>query len=155
MRPAPRHCRPRRPATRHAPSPQPSRMSKPLTSVLLVGALLAALTLSAKATAPVLEPATTATGGAMLGAYVSPGGSWSQESQQRAVNDLESRLGRTLALDHIYVPWGAPPSRWLWRADWDLSNGRTPIISIGRGVDTREVAAGLHDAELRSLAATI
>jgi beta-mannanase len=88
----------------------------------------------------------------MLGAYVPAAGSWSAADERAAVLQLEAKLGRGLAIDHTYVPWGQPPSAWVGRAAWDLSSGRVPLVTFGAGGDTREVAAGLHDHYLRSVA---
>jgi beta-mannanase len=157
LRQTPRHCRPRRSSAspRHLSSGSPTPPRRRLRRLLPVGltvALLAALTLSAKALAPTAAPSRPGPAGAMLGAYVRPSGSWSGTDERTAVLQLEAKLGRKLAIDHTYVPWGQPPSAWLGRAAWDLSSGRVPLITFGAGGDTREVARGLHDDYLRSVA---
>jgi beta-mannanase len=115
-------------------------------------ALLTALTLSAKALVPGAAPSLPGSGGAMLGAYAPPAGSWSAADERAAVLELEAKLGRKLAIDHTYVPWGQRPSAWLGRVAWDLTSGRVPLVTFGAGGDTREVASGLHDGYLRSVA---
>ncbi len=87
--------------------------------------------------------------GTWLGSWVGSRYGHSRPERERAVLDLESKLGRKLAIDHTYVPWGTSIG---WQPAWDLAEGRIPMISFGNGGDTREVAAGRHDAYLRSLA---
>ena len=87
--------------------------------------------------------------GAWLGSWVASRYGSSREGRERAVLELESKLDRKLAIDHTYVPWGTSIG---WQPAWDLAQGRIPLISFGFGGDTREVAAGRHDAYLRSLA---
>ncbi len=87
--------------------------------------------------------------GTWLGSWVGSRYGHSRPQRERAVLELESKLGRKLAIDHTYVPWGTPIG---WQPAWDLAQGRIPMISFGNQGDTREVAAGRHDAYLRSLA---
>ncbi len=87
--------------------------------------------------------------GTWLGSWVGSRYGHSLPQRERAVLELESKLGRKLAIDHTYVPWGTSIG---WQPAWDLAGGRIPMISFGNGGDTREVAAGRHDAYLRSLA---
>jgi len=116
----------------------------------VAGSLLAARTLSGgKLHPPLLETVGPPASGAWLGTWVGSRYGHSRPQRERAVQELESKLGRKLAIDHSYVPWGTPIG---WQPAWDLANGRIPMISFGNGGDTREVAAGRHDAYLRSLA---
>lgn len=90
-----------------------------------------------------------------LGAWAQPTGGHSRERQMAAVTDLEAELGHRLAIDHFYVSDLADPQTWRWRLDWDVENGRVPMISLGFGTDTRQIAAGRFDPLLRSYAAAI
>ena len=63
--------------------------------------------------------------------------------------ELERRIGRRLAIDHTYVPFGAQLG---WRPAWDVQMGRIPLLTIGNGASTTEVAQGRHDVYLRQLA---
>jgi hypothetical protein len=65
------------------------------------------------------------------------------------VLDLERRIGRRLAINHTYVPFGAQLG---WRPAWDVDQGRIPLITIGNGASTTEIAQGRHDVYLRQLA---
>lgn len=68
----------------------------------------------------------------------------SVEAEQAAVTQLEDDLGRKLDIDHAFYPWGKEFPTEL--EEWDLENGRTPMISWnGRGAYTDEIAAGAHD----------
>src|ERR671913_448400 len=111
LRHAPRHSRP------SAPSSSRSRV---LTAVVLLAALVGALTVSARAFQPSgpqgdgsLTPKA-----AWLGAWVQAPGSFSKAAQQQAVLDLERRIGRRLAIDHpANSSWvGSPES---YKAAWD------------------------------------
>ena len=126
------------------------RRSRALTATSLILALVGALTLSAKALGPT-EPAVEPTSAAWLGAWVK-GDSRALASSQAATLQLEATIGRKLAIGHSSVPWrhalsGLPA--------WHAAEGRIPLISFGRGADTREVATGVHDAYLTSLARSI
>jgi hypothetical protein len=142
LRHAPRHSRP------SAPSSSRSRV---LTAVVLLAALVGALTVSARAfqpSGPQGDESLTPKA-AWLGAWVQAPGSFSKAAQQQAVLDLERRIGRRLAIDHTYVPFGAQLG---WRPAWDVEQGRIPLLTIGNGASTAEVAQGRHDVYLRQLA---
>jgi beta-mannanase len=129
----------------------PRRGHRALTALLLLAALVAALAVTARAvppTAPAGGAALTPTA-AWLGAYAQPSGSATRAAQQRAVLELERAIGRRLAIDHTYVPFGSPLG---WRPAWDVRLGRIPLISIGNGASTVEIAQGRHDVYLRQLA---
>jgi len=87
--------------------------------------------------------------GAWFGSWVSSRYGSGQDARQRVIGELEAKLGRKLAIDHTFVPWGDSIG---WQPAWDLSQGRIPLISFGSDGDTREVASGRSDAYLRSLA---
>ncbi len=87
--------------------------------------------------------------GAWFGSWVASRYGSSQDARQRVIGELEARLGRKLAIDHTFVPWGHDIG---WQPAWDLSQGRIPLISFGSDGDTIDVASGRSDAYLRSLA---
>jgi beta-mannanase len=156
LRQAPRHSRqpgrrPTRPRHLGAGDPRPRRGPRVLTALLLLAGLVGALTVSARAFPPFgaqgndeLTPKA-----AWLGAWVQPSGSFSKATQQQAVLELERRIGRRLAIDHTYVPFG---DQLGWRPAWDVELGRIPLITIGNGASTTEIAQGRHDVYLRQLA---
>ena len=156
MRPSPRHCRqparsPAGPRHVRAHGQGPRRGPRVFTALLLLAGLVGALTVSARAFPPFgaqgssgLTPTA-----AWLGAYVQPTGSHTRAAQQQAVLELEGRIGRRLAIDHTYVPFG---SQLGWRPAWDVEMGRIPLITIGNGASTAEIAQGRHDVYLRQLA---
>ena len=137
-------------APRHTRQP-PRRSSRVLTSLLLLAGLVGALTVSARAFPPsgAQGDESLTPKAAWLGAWVQPSGSFSKAAQQQAVLDLERRIGRRLAIDHTYVPFGAQLG---WRPAWDVQMGRIPLLTIGNGASTTEVAQGRHDVYLRQLA---
>ena len=64
--------------------------------------------------------------------------------------ELERRIGRRLAIDHTdHVLFGAQAG---WRPAWDVRMGRIPLLTVGNGASTTEVAQGRHDVYLRQLA---
>jgi hypothetical protein len=126
------------------------RRSRTLTATTLVLALIGALTLSAKALGPT-EPAIAPASTALLGAWAR-GSSRSLTSSQAATVQLETTIGRKLAIGHSLVPWGHALGG---LPAWHATEGRTPLISFGRGGDTREIASGDHDAYLTELARSI
>jgi beta-mannanase len=93
--------------------------------------------------------------GVMFGAYVRPRTGWAGQDQRDAIRAVERTVGRKLAIDHVYLPWGAPLGSWRWRAGWDLAQDRVPMVTFGAHVDTREVARGTHDDYLDALAASL
>ena len=138
-------------APRHTRKPERRPPSRVLTALLLLAGLVAALTVSARAfppSSPRNDDALTPTA-AWLGAWVQPSGSFSKAAQQQAVLELERRIGRRLAIDHTYVPFGAQLG---WRPAWDVEMGRIPLLTIGNGASTTEIAQGRHDVYLRQLA---
>jgi beta-mannanase len=151
LRHVPRHVA-AGPSPRHARASSSRRPpSRVVTALLLLAGLVAALTVSARAfppSSPSSDDALTPTA-AWLGAFVQPSGSYSKVAQQQAVLQLERRIGRRLAIDHTYVPFGAQLG---WRPAWDVQMGRIPLLTIGNGASTTEVAQGRHDVYLRQLA---
>lgn len=87
--------------------------------------------------------------GDLFGASVQPAGGSGATGSETAVAALERMLGRKLAIDQVYVPWGAPLP--LALARWDLRQGTIPIISWG-GASTSLIAAGAYDTQIRARA---
>jgi Big-like domain-containing protein/glycosyl hydrolase family 26 len=89
--------------------------------------------------------------GVLFGAHARS--SNSTESEQKAsVLDLESKLGRKLAIDHYYRPWTTLfPT---FREQWDFDNGRIPMISWGKTYSS-EIILGQHDDLIRTRAAAV
>jgi hypothetical protein len=149
---SPRHAAPKAGAPRHARvGPRSTGMKRRRRRVLIAASLIlslvGALTLSAKALGP--SPGETVSPpAALLGAWVK-GDSREPASQLAATRQLEASIGRKLAIGHSFVPWGRGLGS-LPAAN--LADGRTPLISFGRGGDLRKVAAGAEDAYLSSLA---
>ena len=118
MRPGPRHAAPRPGHPRHVHDPRRARADqpapadrpwrrRPVTAVLLVLALLGALTLSAKAIGPSAPEPTSAP--ALLGAGARAGAD-AASARQAATSRLETAIGRKLNIAHTFVPWGATAS---------------------------------------------
>jgi hypothetical protein len=112
-------------------------------------ALIAALSLSARATGPSApEPAAAP---ALLGAGAQAD-SGPATVQQAAIGRLETAIGRQFNIGHSFVPWGAGlgevPAA-------NVAAGRTPMISFGKGGSWRAVANGRHDPYLTSLARSV
>lgn len=87
--------------------------------------------------------------GALFGAWVQPP-SWSgADPEQSAVAAFERTIGRRLAIDQLYVSWGAPMPMAVAR--WDLRHGSIPMISWD-GARTDLITQGAYDAQLRAVA---
>jgi len=86
-----------------------------------------------------LAPAT----GALFGVHVQVDDAAPAADQQSAILGFESALGRTMAVDHRYEPWGNVFPN--WRDTFDLAGGRIPMISWGK-VLTTDVTAGRYDS---------
>jgi beta-mannanase len=155
MRPPPRHCRQPDRSRRHArharaSEPRGQGTSRRLLSISLTAAVVCSLlvvtsAVSEQGTPVAPAPAPTA----LLGAYVGPQPSHAFADQQAVVTRLENELGRKLAIDHTFVPWGRGLGK---RPAWDIAERRIPLITFGSNGNTREVAAGAHDRYLRALA---
>jgi hypothetical protein len=94
-------------------------------------------------TAPPAQPQ----GGVLLGASTSTD-IRSLDAEKTAVGGLEQSIGRTLDIDHNFYGWDdAFPTE---AEQWDLQNGRIPMISWnGKGITTRAIAAGQDDDLIR------
>ncbi|GAB3245020.1 glycoside hydrolase family 26 protein [Kineosporia babensis] len=90
-----------------------------------------------------------------IGAWAQPTGGHNRDRQMAAVTQLEADLGHKLAIDHFYVTDFAEVRTWDWRLQWDLEEGRIPMISMGSGADTQLVASGMFDPQLESYAEAI
>jgi beta-mannanase len=158
MRPPPRHCRqparsPRRDRRARAPEPRGQGTSSRLLTVSLAAAVVCSLLVVTNAASVQRTPLVQGLAPtALLGAYVQPRASYSFADQQAAVTQLENHIDRRLAIDHTYVPWGSGLGK---RPAWDVEMGRIPLITIGSGADTSEIAQGRHDVYLRQLAEAV
>jgi hypothetical protein len=87
--------------------------------------------------------------GALFGAWVQPA-SWSgADAEQSAVASFEHSIGRKLAIDQLYVSWGAPMPMAVAR--WDLRHGSIPMISWD-GARSDLITDGTYDAQIRAAA---
>jgi hypothetical protein len=68
------------------------------------------------------------------------------------VLEVESSLGRALAIDHHFYPWSQPFPTDIER--WDLAAHRIPMISW-HGADTEAIASGSQDELIRLRAAGV
>ena len=85
--------------------------------------------------------------GALFGASVQATGYTGPDAEQAAVAAFERTIGRTLAIDSVYVPWTGPmPSA---MARWDLARGTLPMITWGSAPAAR-IAAGAYDSTIRA-----
>jgi hypothetical protein len=125
-----------------------------VVALLVAGSVIAVWTITGRGERPSVggSAAEPPPSGAWLGSWVGSRYGNSRDGRERAIGELERKLGRKLAIDHTFVPWQAKLG---WQPAWDFSQGRTPLISFGFGGDTVQVAAGRHDAYLRSLAGQV
>jgi hypothetical protein len=87
--------------------------------------------------------------GTLFGAYVKPSSGWDREDVQAGIVRMEAQIGRSLAIDHHFAPWGIQfPS---WKEPWDVANGRIPMTSWG-AISTRRVNSGAVDDFIRARA---
>ena len=99
---------------------------------------------------PALAPSPPASG-AYFGAWVGPD-VFTQANEILAVEELQSQLGRKLAIVHTYLQWQAPfPTR---SALTFLSQGSMLLISWA-GTDTRQIVSGADDSWIRTRARQI
>lgn len=120
-----------------------SHAGRALLSCMLLAAILpAAFGHPAGATSRPTGPLSPSSG-ALFGAHVAPETGWTQSEVQAAVGKLETDLGRKLSIDLHFMPWTSEfPG---WQEPWDLSNGRTPLISWG-STYTSQINSGSQDA---------
>jgi hypothetical protein len=86
--------------------------------------------------------------GAWFGSYVQSKGN--AKETRALIEDMESRLGRKLAVDHYYNHWNADFPN--WREPWDHAHGRIPFISWAKA-STVLVNTGRYDRIIRERAA--
>jgi hypothetical protein len=108
--------------------------------------LTVALTLSPPAANAVILPPPVSR---KLGAWVNPnGGPWSRLS----VTTFEALIGRKLAIDHRYYAWTDKFGAGYQSIEqWDLDNGRTPLISW-KGTTLTAIISGSYDSMIRARA---
>lgn len=87
--------------------------------------------------------------GALFGAWVAPTGGDTYPAVEASIRTFEGEIGRRLAIDQLYVPWGNPFPMAV--VDWDISQGTVPMISWA-GTHTNEIAAGDYDSVFRAAA---
>jgi hypothetical protein len=87
--------------------------------------------------------------GALFGASVQSTRYSGPNAVQAAVVAFERAIGRTLAINDLYVPWTGP-TPWAI-ARWDLARGTLPMMTWA-GASTRQIAAGADDATIRARA---
>jgi hypothetical protein len=147
-----------------APPMRTNRTSHPTFVVArpwraLVVAVLALATLLPATPAP---PAAAAAGrpkgplvpssGFYVGAYTKHIDGYGQQRAREAMDDLETRLGRRLHINHHFYSWtDVFPS---WREPYDLDNGRIPMISWN-GENTDAINSGEWDWMIASRAQSI
>jgi Glycosyl hydrolase family 26 len=116
-----------------------------LSWALLVSAVSTSLVLGAAAlpaSAVPSGPAVPVPSGTHFGSYVQPSG-WSREQVMAAVEQLEADIGRKLDVNHLFYQWdGNFPG---WKEDWDIENGRIPMISW-RNTFTSTIVNGSEDS---------
>jgi beta-mannanase len=125
---------------------------------LLVALVALVATLVPPAPAPPAAAAARANGplvpssGFYVGAYTKHIDGYGQQRAREAMNDLESRLGRRLHINHHFYAWAdAFPS---WREPWDIENDRIPMISWN-GENTDSIARGDWDGMIASRAQAV
>ena len=87
--------------------------------------------------------------GALFGASVQASGYSGADAAQAAVVAFERAIGRTLAINNLYVPWNGPMPSAIAR--WDLARGTLPMISWA-GAGAGRIAAGADDSTIRAAA---
>lgn len=81
--------------------------------------------------------------GALFGAYVDPDNRWvDNESAEGEVEDFERQIGRKLDIDQHYYGWNNSFPSGL--EQWDIANGRTPLITW-MGTDLDSINSGQYD----------
>ncbi len=87
--------------------------------------------------------------GALFGAWVSPTGGDSYPAVEDSIRTFEGEIGRRLAIDQLYVPWGNTFPMTV--VQWDIGQGIVPMISWA-GTHTNLIASGAYDSEFRAAA---
>jgi endoglucanase len=97
-------------------------------------------------------PMTAPTSGCWLGAYVHFQDPRDPASLEAQVNELSAELGRSLAIDHHYVAWGALLTGPL--TTFDLRQGMIPMLSW-HAISSNRILSGDEDAWIRTQARAI
>jgi hypothetical protein len=87
--------------------------------------------------------------GVLFGASVQAAGYPGPDPEQAAVAAFERAIGRTLAINNIYVAWTGPMPSATMR--WDLARGTLPMITWA-AARANLVAGGADDATIRTTA---
>jgi PKD domain/Glycosyl hydrolase family 26 len=127
-----------------------SRYSLGRVLVAVVVALTAVITGQPASAEVAMAPPKIPTHGYLFGTSVESQGSFSYQGE---LADVESRLGRTVALDRTFARWddGEPTAL----VTDDLSDGRVPLLSIsarkrdGTKLAWSAIAAGAFDGDIR------
>jgi beta-mannanase len=134
----------------------PSRLARPWWALVVAAVALA--TLLPPAAAPPAAAAGRVSGplvpdsGFYVGAYTKNIDGYGQQRAREAMNDLESRLGRRLHINHHFYAWSDVfPS---WREPWDIENDRIPMISWN-GENTDVIARGDWDGLIAARAQAV
>lgn len=137
-------------------APVARRLTRPWRALAVAAVALAALV--PPATAPPAVAAGRPAGplvpssGFYVGAYTKHIDGYGQTRAREAMNDLESRLGRRLHINHHFYAWADVfPS---WREPWDLENDRIPMISWN-GENTDAIARGDWDGMIAARAQAV
>lgn len=120
-----------------------SRALRLLTTLPALAAVAAVTAGPATASTAPLVPQS----GTLFGAFVNDPSTGSGAEQQ--VNNLENGIGRKLAIHQIFLLKGKLLNK---MATWDVTNGRTPLITFGSGYNTVDVANGNFDSYFGQLA---
>ena len=97
--------------------------------------------------------------GALFGIHTIPDSPTAKTAADMGITKREADTGRTLDIDNHYYPnfdaaaplSGAKPTLPGWREQWDIQNGRIPLISWG-GDDVIEIVNGKFDAAIDAAA---
>jgi len=97
--------------------------------------------------------------GALFGIHTIPDSPTAKTAADMGITKREADTGRTLDIDNHYYPnfdaaaplSGGKPTLPGWREQWDVQNGRIPLISWG-GDDVIEIVNGKFDAAIDAAA---
>ena len=97
--------------------------------------------------------------GALFGIHTIPDSPTAKTAADMGITKREADAGRTMDIDnHYYANFdaalplsGAKPVLPGWREQWDIQNGRIPLISWG-GADVDQIVAGKYDAAIDAAA---
>jgi len=97
--------------------------------------------------------------GALFGIHTVPDSPTAKTAADMGITQRESDTGRTLDIDnHYYANFdaaaplnGSKPTLPGWREQWDIQNGRIPMISWG-GADVIDIVNGKYDAAIDAAA---